>query len=98
MAPTATLEDAEAEIKNILDTSEYFRAVYNALPPDAQNLLKAIALKQKDADQGVGFAEIEIPGEEKSAALEILKRRDMIVETGDKIRIAVELVRRWLLR
>ncbi|MCX6583759.1 MAG: ATP-binding protein [Candidatus Aminicenantes bacterium] len=100
MAPTATLEDAEAEIKNILDTSEYFRAVYNALPPDAQNLLKAIALNQKDADEGVGFTEIEIdlPGEEKSAALEILKRRDMIVETGDKIRIAVELVRRWLLR
>jgi len=100
MAPTATLEDAEAEIENILDTSEYFRAVYNALPPDAQNLLKAIALKQKDADEGVGFAEIEIdlPGEEKSAALETLKRRDMIVETGDKIHIAVELVRRWLLR
>jgi hypothetical protein len=36
--------------------------------------------------------------EQKFAALEILKRRDMIVETGDKIRICVELVRRWLLR
>lgn len=100
MAPTATLEDAEAEIENILDTSEYFRAVYNALLPNEQNLLKAIALKQKAANEGVGFAEIEIdlPGEEKSTALETLKRRDMIVETGEKIRIAVELVRRWLLR
>lgn len=98
ISPVATLEDAEAEIENTLAANEYFQAVCGALPPEARLLLKALAAVQSQPGQWVRVADIEINMKEKDklAALEILKRRDMIDVKDDMIRFTVELVRRFL--
>jgi hypothetical protein len=100
--PFATQADAEAEIENTLATSDYFPAVIKALPAEARTLLKTLAQLQSGRGAWVGIAEVAaavgMSTQEKTAAWEILERRDMIDLEGDKVQVKVEMVRSYLIR
>jgi len=92
---TATLAEVEAEILSTLTHSEYFRAAFSALPEDAQTLLATIAHRQKDKDAYIETASLNTHQNRKT--LENLRRRDMVKEKDGEIRIAVDLMRQWLI-
>jgi hypothetical protein len=106
--PTATMEDANAEIQNTLEKSEYFPAVFRSLSPpeklmpQAQALFKALAKLQTSREAWVGRTHVEssLANQFDAGALargwETLERRDVIDVEGDNVKVTVELMRRWL--
>ncbi|MBI5715623.1 MAG: ATP-binding protein [Chloroflexi bacterium] len=104
--PTATMDDAEIEIQNTLEKNEYFRAVFESLSPkqtpvpQAQTLLKALAMLQRQARVERTRVESSLKNQYDVAALvrgwETLERRDVIEVEGSEVKVTVELMRRWL--
>jgi len=94
--------DVEFIIKKTLAECEYFQAVFNDLPNQAQIFLKTLAALQKGPGTWTGIADIaddlKYKDIDTTAVVDILKRRDMIEEKDGNIRASIELVRRWLIK
>jgi hypothetical protein len=89
-SPEATMADARSAVEAVLKTSEYFRAVYLSLSPPARKLLTSLARWQTSANQVVAVPKRQLQ------SFQELRRRDVIEMKGDKARVRVELLRRWL--
>lgn len=87
--PLATLEDAQAAIEHVLAHGEYFTALYEALQPEAQSLLRAIAMGQNQPGKWVSISSEQIGWRE-------LTLRSLVRESDKGVCIAVDLLRRWL--
>ncbi|MGE5341059.1 MAG: hypothetical protein ACM3SY_06200 [Candidatus Omnitrophota bacterium] len=100
ISPVVTVTDAQTEIEKTVENSEYFPAVFNALPSNAQLLLKSLAKIQTEPDQYISADDVgrDLSIDEKSTALETLKLRDMVDEKDGQIRFTVEMVRQWLIK
>jgi hypothetical protein len=102
VAPQVTIEDVEAVSGKALKTSYYFDAVWRELEEGERLALAALAQCQDEPESWVARSEIEralggrLSAEELEEALELLKKRDMVLTDGRCYRFWVELVRRWV--